>query len=129
MFIPNAPERSYWECEWRFPNTGSVVSVGLPGSEDGPTADSRRFYLGLPERFDRIMAAARPKLEQVFMTWLQQELPEDILSVVKLTGFGVEDPRAQPIEWDVAFETTGDKWLGITIPFVGEEPQEAVVDT
>jgi hypothetical protein len=31
--------------------------------------------------------------------------------------------------WDVGFETTGEKWLGITIPFVGDRPQDPVVDT
>jgi hypothetical protein len=128
MFIPNAPERSYWECEWKFPRTDSVVSIGLPGSEDGPTADARQFYLDLPGRFDQVLTAARPKLEYVFTDWLHQELPEDIFSAVRLTGFGVEDPKAEPIKWDVAFETTGATWLGITIPFVGNEPQEAVVD-
>jgi len=65
----------------------------------------------------------------VFKIWLQQELPDDIFKVVTLSGFSVEDPQAQPVEWDIMFETTGDKWLAITIPFVGDEPKEAVVDT
>jgi len=29
----------------------------------------------------------------------------------------------------VEFETTGEKWLGITIPFIGDIAQEAIVDT
>jgi hypothetical protein len=60
---------------------------------------------------------------------LLQELPQDIFTSVKLAGFGVEDPKADPIEWDVSFETTGQKWLGIRVPFTGDTPQEAVVDT
>src|SRR5579862_7268210 len=104
-FIPKAPERSYWECEWKFPKTSSVVSIGLTGGMDGPEAEARRFYLGLPERFDWILTVARPKLEQVFSTWLQRELPKDILSEVELAGFDVEDPKALPVRWEVAFET------------------------
>jgi hypothetical protein len=30
MFIPKAPERSYWEPELRFPKTRTEISVGYP---------------------------------------------------------------------------------------------------
>ena len=129
MFIPNAPDQSYWECEWKFPTTETVISIGLPGDESRPMPEARKFYLGLPGRFEQILAAARPKLEEVLKARLEQDLPQDIFTVVKLAGFGLEDPKAQPVQWDISFETTGDKWLGITIPFVGDTAQEAVVDT
>lgn len=129
IFIPNEPEQSYWECEWTFPKTGTVISIGLRGGESGPLPEARKFYLGVLERFEQILAAARPELGRVFKSWLQQDLPANIFTVVKLSGFGVEDLKTQPIEWDVSFETTGEKWLGITIPFVGDEAQEAVIDT
>jgi len=130
MFIPNDPARSYWECEWRFPNTGTEVSIGLPGNESGPSPEARKFFLSLPGRFDQILAAARPRLQEVFREWLQQELPADIFTVVKLAGFGLEDPMAEPVEWDISFETIGErKWLGIIVPFLGEEAQKATVDT
>jgi hypothetical protein len=129
MYIPNAPERSYWEGEWTFPKTGTPVSIGLDGGEDGPLPEARRFYLSLPDRFDQIMVAVRPKLAGVFKHWLQQDLPQDIFTVVKLAGFGVEDPNAKPFHWNISFETTGDRWLGIRIPFEGDIPQEPVVDT
>ena len=70
-----------------------------------------------------------PRLEQVFRDWRNQQLPEDIFTVVKLTAFGVENPQEQPIQWDLGFETTDDDWLGITIPFVGDAAGEAIVDT
>lgn len=129
MFIPNAPERSYWECEWKFPKTGTEISIALPGGESGPLPEAREFYLSLPGRFEQILAAARPQLQDVFRTWLEQDLPQDIFTVVKLAGFGVEDLKAQPLDWDISFETTGGKWLGIIIPFHGDTPQKAVVDT
>jgi hypothetical protein len=129
MYIPNAPERSYWEGEWLFPRTRSAISIALRGGEDGPLPESRQFYLDLPGRFEQVLSAARPKLAEVFRNWLNQELPEDIFAVVKLAGFDIEDPKAQPLEWDISFETTGEKWLGIVIPFRGGTPQEAVVDT
>ena len=129
MFIANAPERSYWECEWTFPKTGTVISIGLPGGENGPLSEARQFYLSLPGRFEKILEAARPQLADVFRTCLQQDLPQDIFAVAKLAGFGLEDPNARPIEWDISFETTGEKWLGIVIPFVGDTVQQAVVDT
>jgi hypothetical protein len=56
-------------------------------------------------------------------------LGADLWQDVKLTGFGVENPRVVPTGWDVDFETTGDKWLGITIPLVGDSPQDLIVDT
>jgi hypothetical protein len=95
----------------------------------GPTPDGRAFYLGLPARFDAILRAVRPGLDEVFRSWLRRPLGEDLWRDVKLTGFGVEDPNATPLEWDVAFEATGEKWLGITVPFVGELAQEPIVDT
>ena len=47
----------------------------------------------------------------------------------EVAGFDVEDATQDPLRWDVAFETTGEKWLGISVPFIGDEPQTAVVDT
>ena len=129
MYIPNNPSASYWECEWEFPRTGTVISIGLPGDESGPYSESREFFLQLPDRFEGILSAARPQLASVFHTWLGQDLPQDSFLVVKLAGFGLEDAGAKPVEWDIAFETLSDKWLGITIPFVGDTPKEAVVDT
>lgn len=129
MYIPNASERSFWECEWQFPPTRTIISIGLPGDENGPTEEARRFYLSLPDRFERIVAAVRPRLSDVWTTWLQTDLPVDIFRATKLAGFGLEDPQARPLRWDVAFETTGDKWLGITVPFIDNAPQEAIVDT
>ena len=85
MDIPRNPSKSYWECEWLFPPTGTRISISLPGNREGPRAEAR--------------------------------------------AFGVEDPAATPREWDISFETTGSKWLGITIPFVGDKPQDPVVDT
>jgi hypothetical protein len=129
MFIHKTPERSYWECEWLFPKTGTEISIGLPGGEHGPQPEARQFYLRLPERFEEILTAARPQLQEVFETRLQQDLPQDIFKAVKLTGFGLEDVKAQPVHWNISFETTGDKWMGIVIPFIGDTAQKAVVDT
>jgi hypothetical protein len=42
MFIPNAPQRSYWEREWTFPNTGTVVSIG------GGEGAGGEFRAGVP---------------------------------------------------------------------------------
>ncbi len=87
------------------------------------------FYLQLPSRFDDILSAARPKLESVFSNWLQRGLPEDLFSELKLAGFGLRTPRQNRIKWDVSFEATGAKWLGIIIPFEGDKAMDAVVDT
>lgn len=127
--ISNAPERSYWECEWKFPNTGTKVFIALRGDESGPNEDVRTFYRALPARFEQITTACRPRLEQVFRKWLNQPLPLDIFSAVTLAGFEVDDPRTLPIRWNVSFETIGGKWLGITVPFVDETAMEASVDT
>ena len=129
MHVRRDPSKSYWEGEWVFPPTGTRIFVGLPGGEAGPTSEGRAFYLGLPSRFDAILSAARPRLDEVFRSWLQRPLGEDLWSDVQLAGFGVEDPNATPLEWDVAFETTGKKWLGVTVPFIGAVAQEPVVDT
>lgn len=129
MTFRGAPELSYWECEWKFPNTDTIISISLPGSQNGPLPEARKFYLGLPPQFDDILARARPKLEKVFLEWLGMDLPDDIFSQLKLAGFGLENPGAGVVEWDISFETTGDTWLGIIIPFSGDDAQDAVVDT
>jgi len=129
MFFSNAPERSYWECEWNFLKTGTEISIVLPGDENGPLPEARQFYLSLPGRFETILAAARPELEDVFRTWLKQDLPENIFTVVKLAGFGLEGTKHYPFHWSISFETIGDMWLGIEIPFIGETAQQATVDT
>ncbi len=129
IYIANAPDRSYWEGEWKFPQTSDVVSIFLPGTEDGPLPESRAFCLSLPNRYEKILADARPKLAKVFRDWLDQELPDDMFSVVKLAGFGVDDPGTESSKWDVGFETLGDKWLYITIPYEGEIPGEPMIDS
>ncbi|HMW70833.1 MAG TPA: hypothetical protein PKD17_03385 [Cellvibrionaceae bacterium] len=105
------------------------MSIGLPGTDVGPSPESRAFFLALPDRFEAILEAARPKLSPIFRNWLDREVPENLFSELKLAGFGLEDPKASPVEWDIAFETTGDKWLGITVPFIGDCAQEPTVDT
>jgi len=129
MHMSKAPERSYWEGEWKFPGTGTPVFIALRGGENGPTQEAREFYLELPRRFEQIVRLCQPRLEQVFRDWLGQSLPTDIFSVLKLSGFDVEDPTQHPPQWNVSFETTGDKWLSITVPFVAEVAMEAEVDT
>ena len=56
-------------------------------------------------------------------------MPDDMFSELKLTGFDVEDPNGHPLHWGVWFETTGEKWLGIAIPFVDDVAGEAEIDT
>jgi hypothetical protein len=130
MYIANAPERSYWEAEsWLFGPTQTLVGVGLLGSETGPLPEARAFYLGLPGRFAGILDSVKPLLDRVTREWLDRPLAADCWSDVKLSGFDVDDPRIQPLNWSISFETIGDKWLGIMIPFVGEQPGEPVVDT
>jgi len=129
MYISNHPERSYWESEWSFPGLDQKVAIVLPGLENGPRPQYREFYLNLPTRLNRIIDLARPKLAEVFEKRLKQSLPENVFSVVKLSGFDVEDPTSKPLRWSISLETTGEKWLGIIIPFIDEEPQRATVDT
>jgi hypothetical protein len=127
MHMSKHPERSYWECEWKFPPTGQPVFIR--GGEEGPRSEVRRFYLDLPGRFDQILASCRPRLEQVTKEWLNESLPQDVFATLRLSGFGVEDPSSNSVHWDVSFETLGKKWLGITIPFIGRAAMEVQVDT
>lgn len=129
MYISNHPERSYWECEWKFPPTGTVVSISLPGDESGPYPESRTFYKEIIPKYEKILTLVRTQLSIVFKEWLNKELPLDISSELKLSGFDLEEVRARPLKWNISFETIGDKWLGIIIPFEDETPQKAIVDT
>ena len=129
MYIPRDPSRSYWEGEWLFPPTATKVAITLPGTLAGPRESGREFYLALPMRFERVLDSARPALDRVLREWLGRPLSPDIWKDVKLGGFGLENPDVVPTAWDIGFETVGEKWLGITIPFVGDEPQEPLIDT
>jgi len=129
MYIANAPARSYWEGQWKFLPTGTQISIALPGDEHGPRPEARDFYLGLPARFGTVLEAARPSLQKVCRELLGLELPQDVFTVLELAGIDVADLNAQPLKWDIAFETTSGKWLGIVVPFVGDVPGKATVDT
>jgi hypothetical protein len=129
MYVPRNPGRSYWEGEWLFPPTETKVAISLPGTLEGPSDSGRAFYLKLPAEFDQILRRARPVLDRVFLEWIGRPLNADLWQDVTLGGFGVENPAVVPTTWDVGFETKGEKWLGITIPFVGDRPQDPVVDT
>jgi hypothetical protein len=106
-----------------------VLSHFRPPTLEGPWPESRVFFLALVPEFNRIIERVRPAVDRVFREWLDRPLNGDLWQDVKLAGFGVEDPRGTPPQWDVAFEATGAKWLGITVPIVGDQVQEAVVDT
>ena len=121
---PDKPEASYWHGSWLFPPTGTLVGINLPGTEDGPTLNARRFYINLAEDFEEIIAACRPLVEELFKTELKRELPQDIFTVVKVDGFNVEDPEQYPVPWEMFLDLPGEKWL-ILISFVGTTPQEA----
>jgi len=130
MYISIAPERSYWECEgWVFPATQTRVGVSLPGNLEGPTADARRFYRELAGEFEHHLLRARPEMDKAFETWIGRRLSPNLWDDLVLSGFNVEDPGATPPIWEVMFETRGDKWLAITIPFVGNVPGIPVIDT
>ena len=129
MYIPNAPERSYWEGKWRFPPTDTIVEIDLLGPESGPSPEARGFYSALPGRFASLLRAAAPELDRVFRGWYDRPIADDLWSDVKLAGFGVENPRGRPVSWQMYFEATGKKWLGIVIPFEDDTPGTAVVDT
>lgn len=130
MYIPNAPERSYWEADsWLFAPTGTPVGIGILGSEAGPLPAARDFYLRLPGRFAAIVERVKPALDRVSREWLGRPLAADLWTDFKLAGFDVDDPQNEPVQWSVSFETTGERWLGIMVPFVGDRPGEPVVDT
>ncbi|HMH15759.1 MAG TPA: hypothetical protein VK578_21845 [Edaphobacter sp.] len=129
MHISKHPERSYWEGEWKLPGSDYSVEVFLRGGEDGPREDSRNFYVNLPNRIQQILEQCRSPLAKVFREWLNREMPKDIFSELKLASFGVDDPDGRPLLWSVSFETTGEKWLGITIPFVDDVAGDAEIDT
>ena len=103
MHIARDPSRSYWECEWRFPPTGTHISIGLPGSKAGPLPESRAFFLALAPGFSDIMTKVRPAVDRVVREWLGRPLAVNLWEDVKLAGFGLEDPREMPTRWDVAF--------------------------
>ena len=130
MYIPANPSESYWEGEhWSFAHTKTEIAVFLPGDESGPLPQGRDFLLGIADRYEEALSASVLRLREVFTEYLNRSLPQDIFSEVKLVAIGIEDVKTTPISWDISFETTGDDWLGIKIPFVGMESQPAVVDT
>src|SRR5262245_13652530 len=75
MYIAPRPETSYWESEWKFPKTGTSVSIGLRGNESGPYLESREFFLCLPQRWAEILKQVKPLLSTVLQEWLDEELP------------------------------------------------------
>jgi hypothetical protein len=86
------------------------------------------FFLGLPGSFQQILALCRPVLEQVYKDEKHEPPPPDIFSLFKRSGFGVKDPRENPVQWDVSFETNGDDYLGVLIRFMGESAMSPEVD-
>lgn len=71
----------------------------------------------------------RPILTKVLSDWLEDRLPNDPHTVVKVTGFNVSDPLSDPVAWEISFETVGERWLAVTVPFIGSIAEEAIVDT
>jgi hypothetical protein len=104
------------------------VDIALPGTENGPFVESRAFYFDLASRFDQLLTRARPEFARIFEQLMGRPLSNDLWQDVTLAGFDVRDPRDSPRLWHFSVETKGDKWWGITVPFVDDTPQEAVAD-
>ena len=111
IYISRGVCRSYWECDWKFPGTGTVIAISLPGDEDGPTPQARQFYLGLAARFGEILEILRPELKKVFREWIHSELPSDTFSQLELSGFDLEDPGGDPRRWNVSFNGRDRRYL------------------
>jgi hypothetical protein len=130
MFISNAPKRSYWEGEWLFPPANTKIGITLDGDEYGPNQDARKWYLDyIPSRYDEMKKMISPILKIALRKWTNENIEGDVYRYVKLVGIGVENSKVDPTKWDISFETTGKKWLFISIPFIGNDPQEAEIDT
>ena len=129
IYISNDPKQSYWEGQWQFPPTGTVISISLPGDESGPYDEARKFYLEMIPKYENLIELARPQLIAVFKQWFKKELPKNIFTDLKLSGCNLIEARVRPVCWELSFETTGNRWLGITIPFEDESAKEAIVDT
>ena len=121
--------KSYWECECVFPPTATPISVVLPGDESGPFAEARAIYLAVIEEFDELVARALPAIGKAYREWTGRALSENVRDDLELSGLAIDSPFADGLSrWQVTFETVGEQWIGITIPFIDGIPQEAVVD-
>lgn len=130
MYMPkSAPGKSYWEATIYLPQLATRVEISLEGGEEGPAEISKEFYRKLIPKFDAIITAARPLLAKEYLQWMDEEIPEDIFSVLTPPGFGVEDPAEVPAKWDMMFETKGEKWRAISVYFEGDKPVRSEVDT
>jgi hypothetical protein len=131
MYISSNPTRSYWECEdWLFPPTNSRIGLSLDGGEDGPKEEFRQFYLNLVPRFESLVRIARPSIEKGYAQFVEKRLPEDLFEALRFTAFHIEKMDGKNTEWNMMFETRSDDyWYAFTIPFVGDTPGEAIVDS
>ena len=129
VYVANRPDRSYWEAEWLFPPVGYRVAINLDGDLAGPTEEARSFYRARVIAFEETIREVRPQLEKVAIAWLDRPLAVNLWDDLKLAGLGTDDLNASPRTWDISFETTGKRWLGITVPMIGDRAQEAQVDT
>lgn len=127
--MPRAPHKAYWECQWRFPVTSSVINIAMPGDENGPFPETRNFYTDLADRFHKHLLTAKPHLQKAFNAQYGIELPKDIFSVMTLSGFDLENPHTSPRRWEMSFTTRPHlKSRFFTIPFEGDTALPAIID-
>src|SRR5436309_15624115 len=105
MFMPSAPDLSYWTCEHPLRGVGQNIRVELPGREGGPDSEARRFYLDLQRRFDKVLSAATRKRARCAQSCLKGEARQDLFSILKVTTIRIENANNHPARWSIIFNT------------------------
>lgn len=125
IYISNFPERSYWEGEWLFPTTQTVITILLKGGESGPLPEFLEWYRGLPARYSKVIKTVEQKLADAYEELYSKKPPRDFVNQFTFAGASVLDPRAQDVEWDLSFDITVGDVYSVTVPFVGDKAGNA----
>jgi hypothetical protein len=111
------------------PPTKTDIAIALEGDENGPKEESRKWHLDLVPRYKSILELSQPSIVSVLQKWKIDYTSDAVYNSVNLTGFSVGDLNEHPQKWSISFETTGKRWICITIPFIDNVAQDVIVDT
>lgn len=102
------PIDNYFECRRHFEPINNEIEIGIEGEESGSTELQRAFFRKIESSYGKIIASAKPLIEDEFQNWKKDFMISDFRNEFKAVYLHLPRCTERPIIWKISFETEHD---------------------
>lgn len=121
-FIKNKrkPSKTYFECKRYFKPKNDTIDICIIGNMEGPTQRQIDFFESIENNYSKISGSITTSIEKEFRNWKEDFKIIDFKKEFKPVYLSIPECEvAQPIIWEIAFETNHDKNHTFTLTMDG----------